>query len=248
MKKMIFFALVAMMMTACGSKKGDANVTNTDTAVQMSENTDEENNEDMIQVEMEYRPLDDIEAAWASKTIYNVPSGSLDKMLERFNQTWTTGVADDACGVMREGVERKVLDEETGYTVVNDTKNGYVSAFDDGTDSEYMSACVWKRDNGHRLFSVVLGQPTDPEIEFICFYDYDPEKKTLKPEPAILNAFPQKDELTHRSFVLPKSGKNLMVTDITNDNEIYEHLFTWDGMKPVFSKTEEKDWDSYFGL
>ena len=40
-----------------------------------------------------------------------------------------------------------------------------------------MQACVWQRSNGHRLFAVVIGQPVNPEIEFICFYDYDPQKR-----------------------------------------------------------------------
>ena len=188
--------------------------------------------------------LDDIAKGWKTKTIDNVTNGSLGIMLERFDQTWPTDVVGDARSVMEQGLAEKMLDEETGYKVINDAKNGYVEVSDDGTDGAYMSACVWRRSNGHHLFAVNLGKPTDPEIEFVCFYDYDPQKKTLTPEPGIVEMLQQRLGDSPLRYVLPRKGKELRVCDYSND-EVY--VFTWDGMSPVFSKVEAAE-DAYMSI
>ena len=178
--------------------------------------------------------LEDIAKEWKTKTITNVPTGGLGIMLERFNQTWPTDVVGDACSVMEQGLAEKMLDEETGYKVINDAKNGYVEVSDYGTDGAYMSACVWRRTNGHRLFAVVIGKPTDPDIEFICLYDYDPQTKTLTPEPQINEVLTLQVGDNHVSYNLPREGKNLIVLDYP-----INYIFKWDGMNFIFDKTEE---------
>ena len=133
-------------------------------------------------------PLEVIEQGWKTKTIENVINGSLGIMLESFNRTWPTWTGEAICHTMEKGLDKEVLDEETALTVTIDIKNGYAEIDDGGTDGAYMSACFWKRSNGHRLLAVRLGKPTDPFIDFVCFYDYDPAKKTLTPDPEILKA------------------------------------------------------------
>jgi hypothetical protein len=107
-----------------------------------------------------------------------------------------------------------------------------------------MSACYWNRKNGHKLFAVRLGKPTDPCIDFVCFYDYDPAKKTLTPEPDVLKGYRWGDrkEFTQIYTLLPRKGKNVVVHEWGSDGPV-QHLFTWDGMKPVFSKTEPLKFD-----
>ena len=135
-----------------------------------------------------------------------------------------------------EGLAKEVIDQETELTVINDAKNGYVEVSDAGTDGEYMSACVWKRKNGHRLLAVCLGDPTDPFIEFICFYDYNPKTKTMTPEPDILKF--KKWSVQNPYFcTLPRVGKNLILKEWGEHGPV-RHTFTWDGMKPVLSKSE----------
>lgn len=180
--------------------------------------------------------LEEIEKGWKTKTIDNVINGSLGIMLERFDQTWPTWMVGDVRETMEKGLSKEVLEEETDLTVIVDTKNGYVEVSDAGTDGEYMSACVWNRNNGHRLLAVCLGDPTDPFIEFVCFYDYDPQKKTLTPEPDLLEfrEWTTKEPYYHR---LPQVGKDLVIEDWGEGGPLL-HTFTWDGMKPVLSKTE----------
>ena len=135
-------------------------------------------------------PLDVIEKGWGAKPIGNVVNGSLGIMLERFDQTWPTWMVGAVRRTMEKGLDKEVLDDETSLIVTVDAKNGYVEVSDAGTDGEYMSACVWNRNNGHKLFAVNMGKPTDPFIEFVCFYDYDPQKKLLSPEPEVSRSGP----------------------------------------------------------
>ena len=184
-------------------------------------------------------PLEVIEQGWKTKTIDNVINGSLGIMLDCFNRTWPTWMGEAIGHTMEKGLAKEVLDEETSLTVNIDIKNGYCEINDGGTDGAYMSACFWNRSNGHKLFAVRLGKPTDPFIDFVCFYDYDPAKKILTPEPEILKGYRWCDrkEYTQIFCKLPRTGKNIVVEDWGNDGPLL-HTFTWDGMKPVLSKTE----------
>ena len=177
-----------------------------------------------------------IKMGWKSKVITNVPTGGLGIMLERFDQTWPTSVGADVCQVMMTGMDEQVLDRTTNYKVINDSKNGYVETSDEGSDRQYMSACVWRRSNGHRLFAVVIGQPVDPEIEIICFYDYDPQKKTLTPEPKAIGDWLDRTARGDYSFTLPRVGKELRIFD---SRDQLTHHFKWNGMRPVFDRTEQ---------
>lgn len=188
----------------------------------------------------EYASLEDINKGWSTKTISNVINGSLGIMLERFDQTWPTWMVEAVRNTMEKGLDKEVLEPETDLTVTVDSKNGFVSLGDGGTDGPYMSACYWNRSNGHRLLAVLLGKPTDPCIEILCTYDYDPQKKTLTPEPDILKGYRWGDKGPYNQIFcqLPKKGKNVLVSDWSGDDGPVQHIFTWDGMKPVYSKTE----------
>ena len=192
----------------------------------------------------ESTPLEVINKGWASKTIDNVINGSFGIMLERFDQTWPTWMVGSIRNTMEQGLSKEVLDEETELTVTIDSKNGYASVGDGGTDGEYMSACYWNRSNGHKLLAVLLGKPTDPCMEVLCTYDYDPQKKTLTPEPDILKGYRWCDKGENKQIFcnLPKTGKNVTVQDWSGDGPVV-HTFTWDGMKPVYAKTEPLELD-----
>ena len=189
--------------------------------------------------------LEDINKGWGTKTINNVINGSLGIMLERFDQTWPTWMVGVVRQTMEKGLAEDVLDEETELTVTVDTKNGFVCVGDAGTDGEYMSACYWNRPNGHKLLAVLLGKPTDPCIEVLCTYDYDPQKKALIPEPSILKGYRWGDKGEYQQIFcnLPRTGKNVTVEDWSGEEGPVVHTFTWDGTKPVYAKTEPLEYD-----
>ena len=197
--------------------------------------------------ELETIPLEDIEKQWGTKTIDNVINGSIGIMLESFDMTWPTWMVGAVRETMEQGLDKAMLDPETGLTVTVDAKNDFVELKDDGTDAAYMSARVWDRKNGHRLLAIRLGKPTDPCLEFVCFYDYDAQQKTLTPEPDILKGYRWSDReaFTQIYYYLPKKG-NELTADEWSDEGTLRHTFTWDGMKPVYAKTEPFDPDEYW--
>ena len=191
--------------------------------------------------------LEDIDAGWATKPISNVANGNFATMLERFYQTWPTWMVRAVRNTMKKGLTKQVLDKGTELTVTVDQKNGFVSVGDGGTDGEYMSACYWNRSNGHKLLAVLLGSPTDPCIEVLCTYDYDPAKKMLTPEPEILKGYRWHDRKSYSQIFcnLPRKGKEITVDDWSGDDGPVRHTFKWDGMKPVYSKSESLKLDDY---
>ena len=201
----------------------------------------------------ETTPLEVINKGWSAKTIDRVVNSSFGIMLERFDQTWPTWMVGAIRETMEKGLSKQVLDKETELTVTIDSKNGFAEVTDGGTDGEYMSACYWNRSNGHKLLAVLLGKPTDPCIEVLCTYDYDPQKKTLTPEPDILKGYRWGDKGAYSQIIchLPRKGKNILVDDWGGEDGPVQHTFTWDGMKPVFSKTaplkldDESDLNNY---
>ena len=175
---------------------------------------------------------------WAEKVIKNVPDGTLGMMLKRFNDEWPYTAVGDVMPIVGQKSSEKVLDDETELTVVNDVANGYVSIGDAGTDSQYMTACVWRRSNGHRLLAINLGSPTDPSVDFVCFYDYDQKTKTLTPEPDILTGRKAKVEDNQFSHLLPRKGKDMVVYEYEGW-DCTSHIYKWDGMRPVYLKSVE---------
>ncbi len=192
--------------------------------------------------------IEEIEAGWKSKTIGNVASAKLPVLVEKFNQTWPYGAVSEALDVMKQGLAEKILDEETGNKVVYDARNGFVGIMDEGADNQYMSACVWRRSNGHSLFAIVLGQPVDPDLEFICFYDYNPQTRTLTPEPDVLADWSPSRDDSRLTYNLPRTGKELIISEFSWEmDKALKHNFGWDGMKPVFSYTDTYLSVSYSG-
>ena len=186
--------------------------------------------------------IETIEAEWGTKVIRDVPTAGLGIMLERFDMTWPTTAVGDVCQVMQTGVAKKVLDSNDGYTVEVDAKNGYVESYTEGSDRQTMSACIWRRTNGHRLFAVVISQPTDPETEVACFYDYDPQQHILTPEPDIVDNIRPLFPTAYMNFVLPKTGKDLIVSEYSS-GYTYNRIYKWDGMLPVYDRTEKEALD-----
>ena len=92
--------------------------------------------------ESETISLEDIEKNWATKTIDNVINGSIGIMLESFDMAWPTWMVGAVRETMEQGLDKAVLDPETGLTVTVDAKNDFVALQDDGTDGAYSAHAV----------------------------------------------------------------------------------------------------------
>ena len=184
--------------------------------------------------------LDIIANEWENTTLKNVPDGSLVTMLDCFNKKWPTWLLRSAVKTMKKGVAGRDTHSNGQIVVHNKPKYGFVSVdwYGDAERHEFMRACYWKRSNGHRLLGIYFGGTDNyPNIHFVCFYDYDMKRHTLTPEPQIIDGFRTTED---REFYydLPEEGKDLRITE-SGSRGNYFHYFKWDGMKPVFSKSEK---------
>lgn len=193
----------------------------------------------------DYPSLEEIRDQWMSRNI-KVPQGGnnpgIVQLVKAFQNTWNAYAISPVLEKAKNPNFTYEVDEEYGGGITVDRKNGYVSLDNGGSDSGYMEACVWRRDNGHRLFAIVLGQPVDPEIEFVCFYDYDPKTSTLYPETGPEQEYHPLNKENHFSYNLPQKGKDFIICeyDINLQGNI-NHVFIWDGNKHHFSHVSIDD-------
>ncbi|MCR4853896.1 MAG: hypothetical protein K5893_09935 [Prevotella sp.] len=193
----------------------------------------------MYALAVEYHSLEEIRDQWASRNI-KVPQGGktpgIIQLLKAFQDTWHSYTIGPVLEKAKNPNFTFEADEEYGGGITVDRKNGYVSLDNGGTDSDYMEACLWRRDNGHRLFIIRLGQPVDPEIEFLCYYDYDPKTFTMYPETGPEQEFHPLNKDNQLGYKLPQKGKDIIISeyDINLGSNI-NHVFSWDGNKHHFS-------------
>ena len=184
--------------------------------------------------------LEVIANEWEKVTLSNVPDGALATMLDCFNKKWPTWMLKSAVKTMKKGVVGRDTYNNEQIVVHNKPKNGFVEVnwWGDAERHEFMRACYWKRSNGHRLLGIYFGGTDNyPNIHFVCFYDYDTKKHTLTPEPQIIDGFrTTKDRKFY--YDLPEEGKELRISEYGERGHFF-HYFKWDGMKPVFSKSEK---------
>lgn len=188
--------------------------------------------------------IDEIREGWAKKPIIGVADGNILTLLAAFNKTWRTAPATEL-------LAHPVTNEnhEDAYAIVVDRSNGYVSAQELGDDGEDISACVWKRTNGHKLFAVVFTRSYGLYPQRIAlFYDYDSAKKKLTPEPNELSRFtPSYDKDSGVDVIniqLPQQGKDVVVTEYLMGWYLsIKHTYTWDGMRPKRASTTIENYD-----
>ena len=175
---------------------------------------------------------------WAKKPIQVNNGGQapgIVTLVKAFNRVWHTYVVDGILKCAADPKFTEVEDEEYGGGTIVDRTNGYLCEDAGGSDGDNMEACVWKRDNGHRLFAITVSSNCDPDFSVICFYDYDPATQTLTPEKSPVDTFMPQEGRDYW-FSLPRRGKDFIIREYLHDtSEIADNVFKWDGMKHVFS-------------
>lgn len=167
---------------------------------------------------------------WAQKTITDVKGGDLIELAKAFQRAFPTRAARRMLALSDKRVPGG--NGETYGAVAK--KNGYMAHADDVTEeeehSEAIEMCVWKRDNGHRLFAVNFNS-LDNDIHALCFYDYNPQTRQLKPEKALAEQITPKKSANYY-ISLPATGKKIHINEFVGET-VYSYVYDWDGMKPV---------------
>ena len=177
--------------------------------------------------------LDPIQKQWTTKNIKVSGGANILQLVSAFQQAWPTYSGREVLKFSKSKVPYDNTDK------IVDIKNGYVLYSEDSPDAEsdeIMSACVWNRQNGHKLFAITFSRMTPSELVFICFYDYDTKTQTLVPEKSLANLFtPAFPNYRHR-YSLPQNGKSLEINEYYGALTI-KHTYSWDGMKPARPQT-----------
>ena len=227
--------VVVLALAGCnGSGKGSEGDVSADGAIDSVEAANV--NEDGFEVpedEMEGQSgiydAQDVKKYWKNRTI-QVKSGKSDivALFEAFDAEWPTHEGNRIMHTAKpnEVPEGEFFEEGS----IIDIKNGYVeSSWFECEDWSVVTACVWNRKNGHKLFAVNMGKARNDMEEFVCFYDYDPAKKTLTPEESPVKKehllFPDKPIELYR---LPREGK-VMEVEERGGLIFINAIYTFDG-------------------
>lgn len=177
----------------------------------------------------------EVSQTWAEKTITGVGGGDVIELAKAFHRAFPTRAA------------RRMFSEATrrvpgggGQTYEDQAKkNGFMDYADDVTeeddDPESIEVCVWRRSNGHRLFAVNLNS-LEYDIHALCFYDYNPQTRTLKPEKTLADQIRPKKSANY-TIALPRTGKEIYINEFVGETA-YSYTYGWDGMKPVLKETK----------
>lgn len=170
-------------------------------------------------------------------------------LLKAFNQTLPTWVvsevlkqADHPAKRTRKSGTADIFDSEDDYRILIDRRNGYVD-LESETDIDQMSACVWRKDNGHRIFAVSLYEQHDPVQHLLCWYDYDPQTQTMAPVKGPLDEFEPAVKDADIAWCLPMTGTDFTIMEYYAGMPVITHVYKWDRKLFNFDHTEMADFE-----
>ena len=182
-------------------------------------------------------PFENLQSGWHQKTI-PVKEGqakpSIDRLTTAFCEAWRTDVCKDVLLYIKNPQHFKRLynqDNDAAYDVTIDRANGFAMANDEGGDSPYLFATLWRRSNGHTLLGIHTGKPTDPYINVLLFYDYNPKTRQLVPEKRTSDYLTSKKygQVEMTGVELPRKGKDVHVSAYGGE-PVIEYTFKFNGM------------------
>ena len=185
--------------------------------------------------------LEQVKTQWQNKTIkVETAKPNILQLMQAFNHTFPTYTGRELIKFANTKAAAPYGDK------VVDLKNGYVEYGEDDPDSENdekLQACVWNRSNGHRLLAISLHRFTQ-EIDVLCFYDFNPQTRTLTPEKSLGSLFTPSFPGQRFRVWLPRKGKTLRVSEYLG-MLIIDHVYAWNGMKPSREQTSIKQIENF---
>ena len=179
----------------------------------------------------------EINSQWRQKTIAVKNGGQAPDvvtLLRAFHQAlpaWVVGEvlkqANHPAPNTRKSGTADIFDAEDDYRIMIDRRNGYVD-LESETDISQMAACVWRKDNGHRIFALSLYEQHDPVQNLLCWYDYDPATQTMKPERSPLDDFKPAIPKADLGWSLPRKGTDFTISEYYPGLPRITHVYKWD--------------------
>ena len=195
----------------------------------------------------------EVDARWRKTTIKVRNGGqspNVVTLLKAFHEalpTWVVGEVlkqndHPAKGTRRDG-SAVILDDhdDDDFRILIDIRNGYAD-YASVTDIDQMSCCVWRRTDGHRIFAVSLYEQHDPVQHLLCWYDYDPQTQTMRPERSPIDKYKKPFERMEFSWSLPMQGTDFDIHEYHHfPSMTVTQVYGWDGMEHRHTKTQISD-------
>lgn len=240
MRRTSFWMAVAaflLVLTACGDKKANQGQNGEEVTDSLSENVEVQEDEDVAFSDTELT-LRKIRETWSKE--------SIDGLRPEENGVGIVDLALAFCEKYSDFEANKQLvnyftrrDQFNSdwFQVDEQPNNGFVKCMSGSEVSRDVTACYWKKKDGHRLvaFWLELGHEGSEEVDcLLAFYDYDPEAEEMTPKPELT----QRVEKTMSKFDsysvrLPDKGKDIiLIGHDFGDDDSYEatyYLFKWNG-------------------
>ena len=185
-----------------------------------------------------------IRDGWRGKTIETKNLGSqptVMQLLRAFNEVWPSAGADS---IITEAGDRLFVsnDVEEGGSgkVFVDCEDFFYAWYNQGnTGDKRTEARTYSKENGHTLFAIILEQVVPEEVEFCCFYDYDPATGLMTPEEEPYAGFKPQHEGSILTYWLTEGDydQDIIIVETSPDDSYptaYHH-YSFNGMKHEFS-------------
>ena len=194
----------------------------------------------------------EVNAQWFKTTIPVKNGGQsphVIALLKAFHQalpTWVVGrvlkQADNPAQGTRISGTASIYDDQDDFRILIDRKNGYVD-LESETDMNQMSACVWRKDNGHRILAVSLYEQHEIPQNLFCWYDYDPQTETMTPAKSPLEEFKPDVKDAEIGWDLPMTGTDFRITEFYAGLPAITHVYKWDRKEFTLDHTEIPDFE-----
>lgn len=196
----------------------------------------------------------EVNSQWRTKKI-SVKNGGqtpdVVTLLRAFHQalpTWAVSQvlkqADHPAKGTRQSGTAAIWDgeEEDDYRILIDRRNGYAD-LESETDINQMSAGVWRKDNGHRIFAVCLYEQHVMPQDLLCWYDYDPQTQTMTPEKSPLDDFKPDAKGAAVGCGLPMTGTDFTITEYYPGLPNITHVYKWNRKQFLYNGVQMPDFE-----
>ena len=185
-----------------------------------------------------------IRDGWRSNTIQTMGLGEkpyVMQLLKAFNEVWPSAGADS---LIAEAGDRLFVsnDVEEGGSgkVFVDCEDFNIAYYNEGTTSDKRTeARTYSKENGHTLIAILLEQVNPEEVQFCCFYDYDPATGAMTPEDEPYAGFKPQHEGSILTYWLTEGDydQDIIIVETSPDDSYptFYHHYTFNGMKHEFS-------------
>ena len=177
-------AAFLLVLTACGEKKANQTENGGEATDSLTENVEAEEDEDGFTSDAELA-MRKMQTTWSKESIEGLPPEENGLDIVALAVAFCEKYSDfDANKQLVTYFTRRDQFNSDWYFVDEDLKNGYVRCGSGSEISSDVTACYWKKKDGHRLvaFWLELGHEGSEHVDqLLAFYDYDPESDSMTP-------------------------------------------------------------------